>query len=325
MRYQTITNQTIKLSFSSTNYNHHHPSSSKHRYNSYRTTITVRAQELLQQQNVNKIQKRTEEELSIKDNKLNNLNLHDKINNKIKVNESISEISSLKPPNSTSRQNTKSIVSIPHKQKDFMPNSSSSQQFSETVYLVVLCVLGSSISAILLQLVPTLRAATNAMNEFASLAEALRDEIPDTLAAVRVSGLELTDALEEVGELTSEFTGVTKRTTRAIDQSLIAAQRVGGFMYEGSKTAMPRAKRQMKRTVKPIVRRTFEGVESIARERADLEPYSAEVISEVASTTKRGVGNVRKVIQSAEVAKNLTSIYKSMKGRSSSKGNVSEL
>ena len=105
------------------------------------------------------------------------------------------------------------------------------------------------------------------MNEVALLAEALKEEIPDTLAAVRVSGLELTDALEEVGELTSEVTGVTKRTTRAIDMSLTTAQRFGGMVYEGSKTMVPSAKRQVKNTVKPMVRRTANEIESIAREK----------------------------------------------------------
>ena len=100
--------------------------------------------------------------------------------------------------------------------------------------IAIFCALGSSLSAFLLALVPTLRAAANAMNEVALLAEALKEEIPDTLAAVRVSGLELTAALEEVGELTSEVTGVTKRTPRAIDMSLTTAQRFGGMVYEGS-------------------------------------------------------------------------------------------
>ena len=45
--------------------------------------------------------------------------------------------------------------------------------------------------------------AATALNEVALLAEALKEEIPDTLAAVRVSGLELTDALEEVGGVMS--------------------------------------------------------------------------------------------------------------------------
>jgi hypothetical protein len=43
-----------------------------------------------------------------------------------------------------------------------------------------------------------------AADEIANLAASIREEVPDTLAAVRLSGMELTDCLEEVGELTAE-------------------------------------------------------------------------------------------------------------------------
>ena len=190
-----------------------------------------------------------------------------------------------------------------------------SPQLTEGLVIAIFCALGSSLSAFLLALVPTLRAAANAMNEVALLAEALKEEIPDTLAAVRVSGLELTDALEEVGELTSEVTGVTKRTTRAIDMSLTTAQRFGGMVYEGSKTMVPSAKRQVKNTVKPMVRRTANEIESIAQERAAMDPYAGEIVSGVAATTKKGVGRARKVIEAAGVAKQVGQVYKAVKGK----------
>ncbi|CAL6376437.1 unnamed protein product [Bathycoccus prasinos] len=190
-----------------------------------------------------------------------------------------------------------------------------SPQLTEGLVIAIFCALGSSLSAFLLALVPTLRAAANALNEVALLAEALKEEIPDTLAAVRVSGLELTDALEEVGELTSEVTGVTKRTTRAIDMSLTTAQRFGGMVYEGSKTMVPSAKRQVKNTVKPMVRRTANEIESIAQERAAMDPYAGEIVSGVAATTKKGVGRARKVLEAAGVAKQVGQVYKAVKGK----------
>lgn len=234
------------------------------------------------------------------------------------------QISSLRPKEK-SNGNRKGVISVPSKSRKPAPSSSNnaqsttflSPQFTEGLVLAIACVLGSSLSATLLALVPTLRAAANALNEVAMLAEALKEEIPDTLAAVRVSGLELTDALEEVGELTSEVTGVTKRTTRAIDMSLSTAQRVGGLVYEGSKTMVPNAKRQVKKTVKPMVRRTANEIEGIARERAAMDPYAGEIVSGVAATTKKGVGRARKAIEAAGVAKQIGQVYKAVKGKPS--------
>ena len=234
------------------------------------------------------------------------------------------QISSLRPKEK-SNGNRKGVISVPSKSRKSAPSSSNnaqsttflSPQFTEGLVLAIACVLGSSLSATLLALVPTLRAAANALNEVAMLAEALKEEIPDTLAAVRVSGLELTDALEEVGELTSEVTGVTKRTTRAIDMSLSTAQRVGGLVYEGSKTMVPNAKRQVKKTVKPMVRRTANEIEGIARERAAMDPYAGEIVSGVAATTKKGVGRARKAIEAAGVAKQIGQVYKAVKGKPS--------
>jgi hypothetical protein len=210
------------------------------------------------------------------------------------------------------------VISVPSSSSNYNQQQSLkflSPQLTEGLVIAIFCALGSSLSAFLLALVPTLRAAANAMNEVALLAEALKEEIPDTLAAVRVSGLELTDALEEVGELTSEVTGVTKRTTRAIDMSLTTAQRFGGMVYEGSKTMVPSAKRQVKNTVKPMVRRTANEIESIARERAAMDPYAGEIVNGVAATTKKGVGRARKVIEAAGVAKQVGQVYRAVKGK----------
>lgn len=230
------------------------------------------------------------------------------------------QMSALRPKEKNGKASNNAFISVPVTKKS-APSSTNqtttflSPQFTEGLVIAIACVLGSSLSATLLALVPTLRAAATALNEVALLAEALKEEIPDTLAAVRVSGLELTDALEEVGELTSEVTGVTKRTTKAIDRSLTTAQRVGGMVYEGSKTMVPNAKKQMKRTVKPIVRRTADEIEDIAKERAEMEPYAGEVLSGVASTTKKGVGRARKAIEAAGVAKKIGKVYKSVKGK----------
>jgi hypothetical protein len=48
------------------------------------------------------------------------------------------------------------------------------------------------------------------------LIDSLQDELPDTLAAVRLSGLELQDAIEEVSDLGSDLTAGLRASARAL-------------------------------------------------------------------------------------------------------------
>ena len=78
-------------------------------------------------------------------------------------------------------------------------------QFTEGLVIAIACLLGR-FKLTLLALVPTLRAAATALNEVALLAEASKRKFRTLLAAVRVS-VEPTDALEEVGDRSSQVTG----------------------------------------------------------------------------------------------------------------------
>jgi hypothetical protein len=63
--------------------------------------------------------------------------------------------------------------------------------------------LSGALAACLLAAIPTLLSLRRMADELALLAATVREEVPDTAAAVRLSGLELSDAFEEVGVLTA--------------------------------------------------------------------------------------------------------------------------
>jgi hypothetical protein len=63
--------------------------------------------------------------------------------------------------------------------------------------------LSGALAACLLAAIPTLLSMKRMADELALLAATVREEVPDTAAAVRLSGLELSDAFEEVGGLTA--------------------------------------------------------------------------------------------------------------------------
>lgn len=167
------------------------------------------------------------------------------------------------------------------------------------------CLLGSALSAALLSLIPTLRSARRTMDEIAYLAASVREEVPDTLAAVRVSGLELTDVMEEVGELTADVGGGLRSAGRGITASVNTAQMVGRY----AAAAIP----EVRRRATPIVGSVKTGTVRVLEERADMEPYSGPIISNTAKSAKKGVTAARNALKSADVARNVGRLYKTLR------------
>lgn len=167
------------------------------------------------------------------------------------------------------------------------------------------CLLGSALSAVLLSLIPTLRSVRRAMDEVAYLAASVREEVPDTLAAVRVSGLELTDVMEEVGELTADVGGGLRSAGRGVTASVAAAQTVGRY----AAAAIP----EVRRRAQPLVGSVRDQTVRVLEERADMEPYSGPIISNTAKTAKKGVTAARNALKSADVARNVGRLYKTIR------------
>jgi len=73
-----------------------------------------------------------------------------------------------------------------------------------------------TLSILLIYLIPALIAFRRTMVASEMLIDTLQDELPDTLAAVRLSGLELQDAIEEVSDLGSDLTAGLRASARAL-------------------------------------------------------------------------------------------------------------
>lgn len=165
--------------------------------------------------------------------------------------------------------------------------------------------LGSSLSAVLLSLIPTLRSARRTLDEVAYLAASVREEVPDTLAAVRVSGLELTDVMEEVGELTADVGSGLRSAGRGVTASVNAAQAVGRY----AAAAIP----EVKKRAKPIIGTVKNEAVRVLEERAEIEPYSGPIITETANKAKKGVAAARNALKTADVARSVGRLYKTIR------------
>jgi len=81
----------------------------------------------------------------------------------------------------------------------------------------VATVLGScALVALLVAAIPALFALRRTLVAAEVLLVSLQDELPDAVAAFRLSGLELSDALEEVSGLGSDVTAGLRATARAL-------------------------------------------------------------------------------------------------------------
>ena len=186
------------------------------------------------------------------------------------------------------------------------------------------CVFGGALSAFLLACVPTLRAIAAAADEIADLAASVREEVPDTLAAVRVSGLELTDCLEEVGELTHDVGSGIKGTGKAVAYTVDTAAVLGKAAATQVRKAMPEVRRARERAT-PAARRALENAsasvddalrrsDETLRKNADTEAYSEPVVAAAARATKSGVRYARGAIRAAGVAKQVGRVVKTVRG-----------
>mmetsp|Transcript_28402 Transcript_28402/g.71182 ORF Transcript_28402/g.71182 Transcript_28402/m.71182 type:complete len:236 (-) Transcript_28402:325-1032(-) len=179
---------------------------------------------------------------------------------------------------------------------------------------VVACVLGSALSAFLLAIIPVLHAVKGAADEIAYLAASIREEVPDTFAAVRLGGMELTDCLEEVGELTAEVGSGVKNTSRAVSMGYDTAGTLGTFAATTVKRVIPEVQRRATPLVRRVLARTDDAVaeaEGVLEENAGTKAYSGPVVVAAARATKSGVQYARGALRAAGVARKVGQLYKS--------------
>lgn len=78
------------------------------------------------------------------------------------------------------------------------------------------CVAAISASWLFFCAIPALLAFKRAAESLEKLLDVTAEELPDTMAAVRLSGMEISDLTMELSDLGQEITQGVKRSTRAV-------------------------------------------------------------------------------------------------------------
>ena len=157
----------------------------------------------------------------------------------------------------------------------------------------VACSLSGALAAFLLSAMGTLGQATRTLREVELLAREAREELPRTAAAVQMSGAELSDAFEEIGDLGADLSAGVRQTARTLTtaQAGIGA----GAEYLGRKVVPT-----VKEKVAPAVGRA---VGEALRKNADMDTYHGPLLARAS----------RRVRAAAKAARTVTAVNRMRK------------
>lgn len=85
-----------------------------------------------------------------------------------------------------------------------------------TVLNIAACLAAVSTSWLMLSAIPALLAFKRAAESIEELMDVMREELPDTMAAVRLSGMEISDLTMELSDLGQEITRGVRNSTQAV-------------------------------------------------------------------------------------------------------------
>ncbi|GAB2277217.1 hypothetical protein Dimus_011924 [Dionaea muscipula] len=133
----------------------------------------------------------------------------------------------------------------------------------------IACTMSVAFTSLVITAVPTLHAMGRAATAFSRLADTAGEELPSTMAAIRLSSLEISDLTLELSELSQEVSDGITKSAQAVKAAEAGIRQIGSLARE--------------RTI------------SIIQERADLPIISPQpVVSGAAKMTSQAVVRVTK-------------------------------
>ncbi|XP_043697844.1 uncharacterized protein LOC122648688 [Telopea speciosissima] len=122
---------------------------------------------------------------------------------------------------------------------------------------VIACVVAVSASWLFFSAIPTLLAFKRAAESLEKLLDVTREELPDTMAAVRLSGMEISDLTMELSDLGQEITQGVKSSTRAVR---LAEDRLRRMTTMSPTALVQEQTNQRTQRMEPVLARTARGL-----------------------------------------------------------------
>ncbi|KAG6750725.1 hypothetical protein POTOM_045234 [Populus tomentosa] len=147
--------------------------------------------------------------------------------------------------------------------------SSSDQAFFLLSFIA--CTTSIAFTSLVVAAVPTLYAMGKAATSLSKLADTAREELPSTMAAIRLSGMEISDLTLELSDLSQEITDGVNKSAQAVQAAEAGIRQIGALAHQHTM--------------------------SMIQERASLPIISLQpVVAGAAKKTSRAVGQATKTI-----------------------------
>ncbi|KAJ0972584.1 hypothetical protein J5N97_020543 [Dioscorea zingiberensis] len=93
----------------------------------------------------------------------------------------------------------------------------------------IACTTSVAFTSLVVAAVPTLCAMKRAANSLAKLADTAREELPSTMAAIRLSGMEISDLTLELSELSQEIADGVNKSAQAVQAAEAGIKQIGSI------------------------------------------------------------------------------------------------
>ncbi|KAK4417273.1 hypothetical protein Salat_2552900 [Sesamum alatum] len=135
----------------------------------------------------------------------------------------------------------------------------------------IACAAAISATWLFCSAIPTLLAFKRAAESLEKLMDATREELPDTMAAVRLSGMEISDLTMELSDLGQEITQGVRSSTRAVR---LAEERLRKLTNMNPIVSVQEAAPRKAQIAGPVLARTARGIrEGIVKGRAIVQMF----------------------------------------------------
>ncbi|KAL4644102.1 hypothetical protein ACB092_02G139700 [Castanea dentata] len=136
---------------------------------------------------------------------------------------------------------------------------------------VIACAVAVSATWLFFSAIPTLLAFKRAAESLEKLMDVTREELPDTMAAVRLSGMEISDLTMELSDMGQEINQGVKSSTRAVRLAEERLRRLTGMAPAASVQEVASLKTE---TTVPVLARTARGIrEGVVKGRSILQMF----------------------------------------------------
>ncbi|KAL0448883.1 UNVERIFIED_CONTAM: hypothetical protein Slati_1444700 [Sesamum latifolium] len=138
----------------------------------------------------------------------------------------------------------------------------------------IACAAAISATWLFCSAIPTLLAFKRAAESLEKLMDATREELPDTMAAVRLSGMEISDLTMELSDLGQEITQGVRSSTRAVRLAEERLRRLTNMNPMNPIVSVQEAAPRKAQIAGPVLARTARGIrEGIVKGRAMLQMF----------------------------------------------------